>query len=58
LQGILWDALYNMEVPSPYVPKTSGENDTSNFDRYDEEKIMWAGDPSPTDSYYEIFKNF
>lgn len=57
LQGIMWDALYNMDVPSPYIPKTSGEGDDSNFDRYDEERILWAGE-NFTDPYEEIFKGF
>lgn len=33
-KGIDWEALYECKVPSPYVPKTSGEGDDSNFDRY------------------------
>jgi protein kinase A len=32
-KGIDWDALYDGKIPSPYVPKTNGEGDDSNFDR-------------------------
>ena len=49
--------MYNMEVSSPYIPKTTGEGDDTNFDRYDEERIVWAGDNVP-DPYAEVFKDF
>ena len=32
-KGIDFDAMYELKLPSPYVPKTSGEGDDSNFDR-------------------------
>jgi len=30
--NIDWKALYNLEIPAPFVPKVSGEADVSNFD--------------------------
>jgi protein kinase A len=32
-KGVDWEALYDGKIPSPYVPKTNGEGDDSNFDR-------------------------
>jgi len=56
-KGILFDSLYQGNVPSPYVPRTSGEGDNSNFDKYDEESITWA-DESVPDPYGDMFADF
>eukprot|EP00123_Amoebidium_parasiticum_P013498 comp21990_c1_seq1/m.31792 comp21990_c1_seq1/g.31792 ORF comp21990_c1_seq1/g.31792 comp21990_c1_seq1/m.31792 type:complete len:473 (-) comp21990_c1_seq1:231-1649(-) len=56
-KGMDFDALMALKLPSPYVPRVGSDGDDSNFDRYDEEKIEWAGD-DVRDPYEEIFKNF
>ena len=33
--SIDWDALYNLEMPPPYVPPIDNPLDLSNFDEYD-----------------------
>eukprot|EP00924_Labyrinthula_sp_SR-Ha-C_P016933 snap_masked-scaffold_6-processed-gene-19.19-mRNA-1 protein AED:0.58 eAED:0.58 QI:0/-1/0/1/-1/1/1/0/193 len=33
-----FQGLLNFEEPAPYIPEVFGENDTSNFDHYDEEE--------------------
>merc|ERR1712050_574940 len=33
-QGFDWDALLRKELPAPMVPNVSGDDDTSNFERY------------------------
>eukprot|EP01135_Chromosphaera_perkinsii_P007602 Nk52_evm58s914 gene=Nk52_evmTU58s914 len=52
-----WDDLYHLRVNSPYVPKVNGPGDDSNFDRYDEEPIVWSGD-DVIDPHEEVFKDF
>eukprot|EP01137_Pigoraptor_chileana_P028466 Opistho-2@12451 len=56
-KSINWEAMYNLQVKSPYIPKTGGDGDHSQFDRYEEEKVVWAGD-DVVDPYEEIFKDF
>ena len=36
-----WDAMADVLVPSPYLIKVNGPDDTSNFDSYPEEEIVW-----------------
>ena len=55
-RGIDWAALIAGSVPSPYIPRVSGPDDDSNFDRYPEEPVKWV--TSGTDKYAEQFKNF
>jgi len=54
-----WTQLYNQEsayAMGHYVPKVSGEGDTSNFDDYDEEPTKWYGDKA--DKFGDIFHAF
>ena len=32
--GLDWDALYNYQLPAPFIPPTENENSTQNFDKY------------------------
>lgn len=41
-QGVDWIAIYGKKVPSPFMPKSKGAGDTSNFDDYEEEVIRVA----------------
>jgi protein kinase A len=43
-KGLDFEKMYNLEVKSPYIPRVSGEGDASNFDKYEEETIMWYED--------------
>eukprot|EP00126_Sphaerothecum_destruens_P002327 Sdes_comp15759_c0_seq1m4819 len=56
-KGVEWEAMYALKVVSPYIPKTSGAGDDSNFDRYDEEPIVWSGD-DVFDPHEAVFKDF
>ncbi|GAV02844.1 hypothetical protein RvY_13359 [Ramazzottius varieornatus] len=49
-----WLALYHRKIPAPFVPKTKGPGDASNFDSYDEEPIA----TSPVDKYARDFADF
>ena len=49
-----WIALYNRKIPAPFVPKTKGPGDASNFDQYDEEPIP----TSSIDKYARDFADF
>ncbi|XP_055336516.1 cAMP-dependent protein kinase catalytic subunit 1-like [Paramacrobiotus metropolitanus] len=49
-----WMALYGKRIPAPFVPKTKGPGDASNFDKYDEDPIP----SSPTDKYAREFADF
>jgi len=51
-----WQAMYERKIPSPYVPKTAGPSDTSNFDRYEEEDVKWYGPGS--DKFGDTFTGF
>lgn len=57
--GINWEQLYRQEssyMTGLYVPKVSGESDTSNFDPYPEEPVKWYGDKP--DKFGDTFKGF
>ncbi|CAD7078873.1 unnamed protein product [Hermetia illucens] len=49
-----WIGLLNYEIEAPYVPKTKGSHDTTNFDKYPEQKFV----PSKTNQYEKEFENF
>jgi protein kinase A len=55
-KDINFDKLYRLQIKSPYIPKVSGEGDASNFDKYDEEQIVWNSEG--TDPFEDIFKDF
>lgn len=38
-KGIEWDAILNCRVQPPFLPRIKGQNDTSNFERYEEEPL-------------------
>ena len=56
-KNCMWEEMYKLQINSPYVPKVSGPGDDSNFDRYDEEPIVWSGD-DVVDPHEEVFKDF
>lgn len=56
--GMDFEAMYKKAVPSPYVPKVASPGDTSNFDKYPEEDVVWCDDPATTDPFADVFNNF
>jgi len=55
-EGLDWKAMTELRIEPPFVPVTSKEDDTSNFQRYDEEPIENL--PEIKDPYEDIFKNW
>ncbi|CAG8725618.1 3552_t:CDS:1, partial [Ambispora leptoticha] len=55
-KGVDWDRLLRREIQPPYIPKVSGDGDTSNFDLYPEEREPY-GIPC-ADKYREKFPSF
>lgn len=49
-----WDAVLTQKIKPAYKPKIKGEEDTSNFDYYDEEPFR----TSPVEEYVDEFANF
>ena len=37
--GIDWEDVYNRKMKPPFVPKISGDGDTSNFQEYSDEEL-------------------
>lgn len=53
-KGIEWEAILNCKVIPPFTPKCRKPSDTSNFERYEEEKIC----PGSTCRYEFEFQDF
>ncbi|KPJ01909.1 cAMP-dependent protein kinase catalytic subunit alpha [Papilio xuthus] len=49
-----WDALLNMRLQPPFIPKVKHPGDTTNFEVFEEEKIK----ESPTNLFEDEFANF
>lgn len=49
-----WQAIYNRKAAAPFVPKISGPEDTTYFDKFDEVHIK----ESITDKFAKEFENF
>ena len=46
--------LYSFQLDAPFIPKTKGAGDTSNFDEYDEEPLRVAS----SEKYASEFADF
>ncbi|KAI8843877.1 kinase-like domain-containing protein [Chytriomyces cf. hyalinus JEL632] len=55
-ETIDWDKLGQLGIPAPYIPKVSGESDTSNFEAYDEDYPSYGG--AGPDAYKDQFATF
>ena len=55
-EGLDWEAMAKRQIEPPYKPTTSRDDDTSNFQKYDEEPI--ANLPAIKDPYEDVFKNW
>lgn len=49
-----WQAVFDMKVPAPYIPKIKSAGDASNFEEYDEEPLK----ASSAEKYPNEFRDF
>ncbi|KAH8384250.1 hypothetical protein KR200_009497 [Drosophila serrata] len=53
-QSVEWYAILNQEVPAPFVPSVTGDEDLSNFESYNVRQRL----NSPIDRHPDLFQNF
>jgi len=55
--GVDWEAMKELNAPPPFLPTVGGADDTSNFQKYDEDPdvLPKKGD---VDQFQEIFKDW
>ena len=60
--GIKWDAIYNRNIKSPFIPKTIGNSWIKNFDSQytsqDTANSDYEADQELIDEYNDMFKDF
>ena len=56
---VIWERLLSRDIETPYEPPiTSGVGDTSQFDRYPEDKDLDYGISGVEDPYRDQFQDF